>query len=208
MHSCPFCRVQFSYVIKVNHMRLFIAIKLNGRMKKQVREVQESFRRQGVRGNYTPEENLHITLAFIGEYGDPDGVLEAMENADFQPFSIIMDRVGCFDDLWWTGFADSEELNSLAGKVRRVLADAGVPYDRKKFKAHVTVLRKPRYDRQGRKIPVSFEPETMQVDRISLMRSVRGKNGMIYTELGAVYAEQQLDRRHEFDVLDKTGDNR
>ena len=73
-------------------MRLFIAIKLNGRMKKQVREVQESFRRQGVRGNYTPEENLHITLAFIGEYGDPDGVLEAMENADFQPFSIIMDR--------------------------------------------------------------------------------------------------------------------
>ncbi|MBQ4176489.1 MAG: hypothetical protein II640_03380, partial [Lachnospiraceae bacterium] len=106
------------------------------------------------------------------------------------------------------GFAESEEMNSLARKIRRALAEAGIPYDRKKFKAHVTALRKPRYDRQGRKIPVSFEPETMQVDRISLMRSVRGKNGMIYTELGAVYAERQLDRRHEFDVLDKTGDNR
>lgn len=170
-------------------MRLFIAIKLNGRMKKQVREVQESFRRQGVGGNYTAEENLHITLAFIGEYGDPDGVLEAMENADFQPFSIIMDRVGCFDDLWWTGFADSEELNSLAGKVRRVLADAGVPYDRKKFKAHTTFLRKAEYGRHSQTIQADPEPVSMSVDRISLMRSSRGKNGMIYTEIGSVPAQ-------------------
>ena len=189
-------------------MRLFIAIPLRNNMKKLVRDIQNSFREQNIRGNYTPEENLHITLAFIGEYNDPDEVLEAMENVSFQPFSVTMDRVGSFDEIWWAGFTESEEMNHLAGKLRRALAEAGVPYDRKKFKAHVTVLRKPRYDRQGRKIPVSFEPETMQVDRISLMRSVRGKNGMIYTELGAVYAEQQLDRRHEFDVLEKTGDNR
>ena len=147
-------------------MRLFIAIKLSGRMKKQVREVQGSFRRQGVRGNYTPEENLHITLAFIGEYGDPDGVLEAMENADFQPFSIIMDRVGCFDDLWWTGFAD-----------------------RKQFKAHTTFLRKAEYGRHGQMVQADLEPVSMSVDRISLMRSSRGKNGMIYTEIGSVPAQ-------------------
>ena len=192
----------------VGSMRLFIAIPLRNNMKKLVRDIQNSFREQNIRGNYTPEENLHITLAFIGEYNDPDEVLEAMENVSFQPFSVTMDRVGSFDEIWWAGFTESEEMNHLARKLRRALAEAGVPYDRKKFKAHVTVLRKPRYDRQGRKIPVSFEPETMQVDRISLMRSVRGKNGMIYTELGAVYAERQLDRRHEFDVLDKTGDNR
>ena len=189
-------------------MRLFIAINLTSEMKRILKKAQDSWRTYGVRGNYTPEENLHITLAFIGEYNDPDEVLEAVGSISFQPFSVTMDRVGCFDEIWWAGFAESEEMNSLAGKVRRALAEAGIPYDRKKFKAHVTALRKPRYDRQGRKIPVSIEPETMQVDRISLMRSVRGKNGMIYTELGAVYAERQLDRRHEFDVLDKTGDNR
>ena len=192
----------------VGFMRLFIAIPLRNNMKKLVRDIQNSFREQNIRGNYTPEENLHITLAFIGEYNDPDEVLEAVGSISFQPFSVTMDRVGCFDEIWWAGFAESEEMNSLARKIRRALAEAGIPYDRKKFKAHVTALRKPRYDRQGRKIPVSIEPETMQVDRISLMRSVRGKNGMIYTELGAVYAERQLDRRHEFDVLDKTGDNR
>ena len=172
----------------VNDMRLFIAIKLNARMRKRVREVQESFRRQGVRGNYTPEENLHITLAFIGEYGDPDGVLEAMEGVDFQPFSVRMDKVGCFDELWWTGFADSEELNSLAGKIRRALADAGVPYDRKKFKAHTTFLRKAEYGRHGQVVHTDLEPAGMQVDRISLMCSSRGKNGMFYTEIGSAEA--------------------
>ena len=56
-------------------MRLFIAIPLRNNMKKLVRDIQNSFREQNIRGNYTPEENLHITLAFIGEYNDPDEVL-------------------------------------------------------------------------------------------------------------------------------------
>ena len=36
---------------------------------------------------------------------------------------------------------------------------------------------------------MSIEPASMQVSRISLMRSTRGKNGMIYTELGSVAAQ-------------------
>ena len=48
-------------------MRLFIAIQLNQKMKQLVSDVQDTFRWQQVKGNYTPEENLHITLAFIGE---------------------------------------------------------------------------------------------------------------------------------------------
>lgn len=169
-------------------MRLFIAIRLDSSMKRLAGDIQRAFREQNVRGNYTPEENLHITLAFIGEYSDPDAVLDAMTGVSFQPFSVTMDSVGSFDGVWWAGFSKSRELDSLAGKLRRALAEAGVPYDRKKFKAHVTVLRKPERDRQGSMIPVSIAPETMLVDRISLMRSDRGKNGMIYTEVGSVYA--------------------
>ena len=71
--------------------RLFIAIQLNDETRESVRETQAAFRRQGVRGNYTPAENLHLTLAFIGEYGDPDSVLDAMETVRFSPFSLTMD---------------------------------------------------------------------------------------------------------------------
>ena len=170
-------------------MRLFIAIQLNKKLQKHVRDVQDAFRRQGVRGNYPPEENLHLTLAFIGEYGNPDAVLEAMETVSFAPFSITMDSIGSFGDLWWTGLSGNEELEALVRRLRRSLAEAGIPFDRKRFKAHVTFLRRPTYGKGG--IPhIRAVPVSMEVAGISLMRSERGRNGMIYTELGSVAAEE------------------
>ena len=172
-------------------MRLFIAIQLSKEMRQLVKDVQETFRWQHVKGNYSPEENLHITLAFIGEYGNPDEVLEVMETVVFKPFRIKMDKVGCFDELWWTGLEDSGELENLVRQLRHALADAGIPFDKKRFKAHVTFLRKPVYP-DGRKIAhMSIEPAEMQVTGISLMQSTRGKNGMIYTELGFVQATME-----------------
>ena len=170
-------------------MRLFISINLNTEMKRQVRSIQNSFRRQNVRGNYTPDENLHLTLAFIGEYGDPDAVLEAMENASFSPFVITMDKVGCFDNLWWAGVDDSAELEKLVFRLRHSLAEAGIPFDRKKFSPHVTFLRKAEHVDKAALSHLNVRPVSMKVDRISLMQSTRGKTGMIYTELGYVMAK-------------------
>ena len=173
-------------------MRLFIAIRLDKEMKQLVGSIQNSFRRQNVRGNYIPEENLHLTLAFIGEYGDPDRVLEAMEGFSFSPFMITMDKVGCFDQLWWAGIDGSAELEKLARGLRRALADAGIPFDRQKFKPHVTFLRKAEHAEKKQISHLEIQPVSMQVGRVSLMQSTRGKNGMIYTELGAVAAENSL----------------
>ena len=170
-------------------MRLFIAIQLNDEVRESVRETQDAFRRQGVRGNYTPAENLHLTLAFIGEYGDPDSVLDAMETVRFSPFSLTTEKTGCFGDLWWTGFADSKPLDDLVRKLRHALADAGIPYDKKKFKAHCTILRRAVCAKGSGPLPISAVPTGMQAERISLMQSTRGRHGMIYTELGSVWAQ-------------------
>ena len=167
-------------------MRLFIAIPLSDEMRRSIRDVQEEFRRQGVRGNYSPAENLHITLAFIGEHDDPDAVLDAVQNASFAPFDLMMDKIGCFGDLWWTGLSGSEALQALVRKLRRELSDAEIPFDRKKFKAHITFLRRAYVPGGGKITPVEIESVSMRVDHVSLMLSTRGKNGMIYTELGTV----------------------
>ena len=42
---------------------------------------------------------------------------------------------------------------------------------------------------EGKTVHVSIEPADMQVDRICLVQSTRGKHGMIYTELGSVDAQ-------------------
>ena len=166
-------------------MRLFIAIQLNKEMKDSLYEIQHAMMEQGVRGNFTKKTNLHLTLAFIGEYPDPDEVKEVIEQVQVDEFAMELDGVGSFGRLWWAGIDGGDELHALAKRLRHALADAGIPYDRKKFSPHITLVRKPE-SRDG-KIPShvleNLPHEEMVVDHISLMRSDRGKNGMIYTEL-------------------------
>lgn len=173
-------------------MRLFIAIQLNEEMRNLLGDIQDSYRRMAVRGNYTPAENLHLTLAFIGEYDDPDKVREALESVSFQPFRISLDRTGCFDDLHWAGIADSPQLDNLVKQIRHALANAGIPFDKKRFRAHITFLRRATFSR-GAKTPFpGIEPANMLVEEIALMCSTRGKHGMIYTKIGAVEARNVL----------------
>ena len=163
-------------------MRLFVAIQLSDDLRQAIRRVQETLMRQGVRGNYTPEENLHLTLAFIGEYNDPEVVLDAIGSVPFVPFELSLNGLGAFGDLWWIGLERSQALQDCVRRLRRALVEAGVPFDRKRFSPHITVLR--RADGDLAKLRgISVERIGMVAGHASLMRSDRGKHGMIYTEI-------------------------
>ncbi len=156
-------------------------------MENAILDMQDAMKWKGVRGNYTRPENLHLTLAFIGEYPDPHHVKEVIERAAFEPFTIRLDGAGSFRGLWWAGVSaepacGGDPLRKLVKRIRHALADEGIPFDRKKFSPHITLVRRPD--------PADIAPPepkgrdlSMRVDHISLMRSDRGKNGMIYTEL-------------------------
>ena len=166
-------------------MRLFIAIKLNNEMKDYLMDIQDTMRTYGVRGRETPEENMHLTLAFIGEYDDPDYVKGIVDSIEVRPFELKLRGIGAFRDLWWVGIENSAPLEAVVRRLRRALADAGIPFDRKKFSPHITIIRKA--DGRLEDVPESELNQlfgaSMTVDHISLMRSYRGKNGMIYTEI-------------------------
>lgn len=169
-------------------MRLFIAIKLDDSLRAQAVEIQNALSAQKVGGNYTPRENLHLTLAFLGEYGDPDRVLDVMRSLPFTPFPLTMDRLGTFPEVFWAGFAENPALEAVVRRLRRALAENGIPFDKKKFRAHVTLLRKPVFP-QERLLPIPAPRAQMTVSHITLFRSERGKNGMIYTPLGTANAQ-------------------
>ena len=167
-------------------MRLFIAILFEQQMVDALTEYQKNLRKISAVGNYTKEENLHLTLAFVGEYGNPDEVLDALEQVEFRPFEIRLDGVGHFGDLLWAGVTGEDKLAAVAKRLRHALAEAGIPFDKKKFRPHVTLIRKVSF-RTEQKLPAEpLRAAGMTVKRISLMKSERGKNGMVYTEIGAV----------------------
>ena len=172
-------------------MRLFIAILFEDNIIDALMDYQAELKSQGVTGNYTKRENLHITLAFIGDHGNPDDVLDAMEQVDFKPMELSLDRVGSLGDLFWAGLAENPQLEAYVKRLRRELSDQGIPFDRKRFVPHITLIRN--YScRNGKMIPVSDTPKgTMTATRVSLMRSERGKSGMIYTEIGSIYTNEK-----------------
>ena len=168
-------------------MRLFIAIRLSDEIRRGLAEIQSFLRNRGVRGNFTKLENLHLTLAFIGEYADPEEILDAMRGVSFEPFSIRLDGFGSFGDLYWCGIEEQDGLSFYVKRLRRALAENGIPFDRKKFSPHITLIRKASFDRNGGFPGVTVPDASMEVERVSLMRSDRAKNGMIYTEIGQVF---------------------
>ena len=165
-------------------MRLFLAIRLSDEMRSALLSAQNNLYDRGVRGNYTAEENLHLTLAFIGEYPDAQPVLDALSGVSFSPFVLELEGMGCFGDLWWAGLRPSAPLDTLVRAVRHALAAAGIPFDRKRFSPHITLLRRASGVMPG----VLIGDAEMRIDAFSLMRSDRGRNSMIYTELGRIAA--------------------
>lgn len=170
-------------------MRLFIAMNFDQGFRHSLIELQQALRENGVSGNFTRQENLHMTLAFIGDYGNPDEVLDVMDTVWFKPIRIQLDGLQPFRDMYFGKITDNPALQSYVRRLRRALADAQIPFDRRKFSPHITLIRRAVHKRGYETVPPlpeAFTQAQMTAERVSLMLSERGKHGMIYTELGFV----------------------
>lgn len=162
-------------------MRLFIAILLSEEMKKALCDLQDDMIRQGIRGHFTGEDNLHMTLAFIGEY-DPQDVLDVMECVPYEGGTLTLSGYGNFGRLLYASLEAEESVRDYVRDLRKALRSAGIPYDTKDFLPHVTLARN-----IAKGLPALTVPSvTMHADRISLMKSERTKDGMIYTEIASI----------------------
>lgn len=85
-------------------------------------------------------------------------------------------------------FADVEnnpDLNDYVKRLRRALSDNDFDFDKKKFMSHITLVRRAT---GAKDIPLQFDEniaEKMRVNGVSLMKSEKGKHGMIYTEINS-----------------------
>lgn len=164
-------------------MRLFVAVEPSPGFLAALTDLQERLREAGVAGKFRDPSGLHLTLAFIGEWPeDVAGILPVVR----KPFSITLSHLGIFPEanVLWAGIRPCEELEHLAGQVRRNLANEGIPFDRKRFNPHITLARKPFVPERVILSEIGVPAVSMIVDDVCLYRSDRGKNGMVYTVIG------------------------
>ena len=160
-------------------MRLFVAVQLSEELKKSITGTLHDLKQKGVKGNYVPTKNLHLTLAFIGETDDPDQVKEALKGISYKPFKLALSEMGNFGNLLWVGMKGNQGLSAAAKSVRDALDAAGIPYDRKAFTPHITIIRKS----SGNWKQVPPPRGQMMVKSISLMKTTFKDGKPVYSEV-------------------------
>lgn len=161
-------------------MRLFIAVHFSQAVKQVLIHTMDELRRQSVSGNFTRPENLHLTLAFLGETKEVEAAKNAIDQSVVSTFSITVGGFGHFGSLYWVGIEDNPQLADLAKQLHSTLRGSGFQIEDRKFTPHITVARQVRINCRPR---VLVPNVTMPVSRISLMKSERMDGKLVYTEL-------------------------
>ena len=171
-------------------MRLFLSIDFSDEIENIFIDAIRQLRQQSSSANFTREDNLHLTLAFIGETENYDAAVRAMETIKMRPFDITIEGFGNFGDLWWIGVKEHNGKNSpfsslslLSDRIKKALRSEGFDIDRKKFKPHVTIARRVKTDRPTDQIKLHIPSASMTVNGFSLMKSERINGKLTYTEL-------------------------
>ena len=163
-------------------MRVFIAIRFSQAFKEPIFEAQDALRDNGVRGNFTLPENLHLTLAFIGETDRVDDIKAAVKEVAFEPFEIKTGRLGCFNGrskVIWLGIDGEKKLKALTAELRKNLDIRGIDYAKGRFQPHITLVRQP----SDMPLDIDIESANMTVKEISVMKSERISGRLVYTAL-------------------------
>lgn len=93
------------------------------------------------------EEQLHITLRFVGEVEQPvaEDLASALANIRGSSFELRIAGVGRFaqrnSGALWAGLEPREPLAALAAKVERICQDVGLDPERRAFHPHLTLAR-------------------------------------------------------------------
>jgi len=129
-------------------MRAFVAIDVPD----PVRDVLEDLQERVPFGKLTDPEQMHLTLAFLGE--QPDDLIqsahEALEGIRFPAFDLHLRGLGTFGNreptVLWAGIKDPSQVKALHDRILPALHGAGIVLERKRFRPHVTLAR---FDRSG-----------------------------------------------------------
>lgn len=168
-------------------LRLFFALNMDRSARREIIRLQSHVWGEDMRG-LTQPENLHLTLAFLGNT-DParlEELRQIMHRLEVPPLTLRFDRIGVFrrenGDIWWLGMGENRELQRLQMQLIKELGKAAFPVENRKFVPHLTLARRanPRKQPKDGKLE---RPIFAKVNTVSLMRSHHLDGKLVYTEL-------------------------
>lgn len=168
-------------------IRLFVGLELAPALRARLAALEI-----GLPGaHWVPEENLHLSLRFIGEVNEDTAsdLHDALLGVRGEAFTLAISGTGTFETArrphtLWAGVAKSDPLLRLQGKIESALVRAGCEREPRKFAPHITLARL-KGTPMERLHPVlaalALVREEMQVDHFTLFSSRLGSGDPVYT---------------------------
>ena len=177
-------------------MRCFIAIPMPEEIVEAIDDIQT-----GLKGaNWTTQDTLHLTLAFLGEQHrrsleDLDSALIALDAPAFDMTLAGVDAFGGAKGarLAYAGVEENPALRALQAKIEQAAREAEIPLDSRRYVPHVTLARWGRgavsAEALGAWISATtlFRAGPFPVKSYTLFRSELGRSGALHTPM-AEYA--------------------
>ena len=175
--------------------KVFIAINLPGEVKRYLAGFGQKW--PGLPAKWTPQENLHITLVFLGDLTDEElgevCVTAKQVAASHEGFEINLNKVGYGPDdklpprMVWAMGDKNKQLSVLKNDLQDALVEKiNFKPEYKTFAPHITLARISTF--LWRQIELEERPEVGEsvelnflVESIDVMESEAGKNGPSYT---------------------------
>ncbi len=180
-----------------NEWRIFIAIELPSVVRQKLKAHIDGLRSTlpQVRASWSREDNLHLTLKFLGDI--PVAKVEALAQAaqraasKVEPFEIVVGGCGAFPPkgqprVLWIGIeGTSGRLTELHQALEDECANAGFPHEERPFHPHLTIarIRTPPDSRHLAAVhkETRFEPETVFASELAVIRSELRSGGSRHT---------------------------
>jgi RNA 2',3'-cyclic 3'-phosphodiesterase len=182
-------------------VRLFLAIELDARERRAIRQATASMRTAASEANWVSEDNLHLSIKFFGE--QPDGSPEAITAAlgpvaaAHPPFDLRVSGLGAFPNLQrprvvWMGVQHDPRLELMHHDVEAACAANGYPLDARAFRPHITIarVRDEMPLAHARALALAARAVVykgvQQVSELSLIESKLGPGGPRYTRVASI----------------------
>jgi 2'-5' RNA ligase len=176
-------------------MRLFTAIDPSAEVLLRLERLMSILRPEALI-KWSPVDNLHVTIKFIGEW--PESRLEELHDAltsllPREPFEAEVKDLGWFPNerfprILWAGVHGGNPLLDLARDTEECLAKLGIPKEDRRFSPHLTLARmkNPVPLRRLRQKIQEVQPASLgnfPVAQFFLFRSDPGSNSSIYRKV-------------------------
>ena len=179
--------------------RLFIALEVPENIRDEIIKLRDSLYGDSSNTRWEKIDKLHITLKFLGDVDEKQNayICDAVEKSvkGFLKFNLTFDRFGLFERnkipaVFWIGLKNNPVILQLYENIEENLSRLGFPKEKRKFKAHLTLLRiKGGEDIISLKKMAETGINTIEfkAEKISLFKSQLNRSGSVYTTIKSFY---------------------